>query len=195
MEGMQYLPLQFAIEDFYSYKDGKQLIRKMGRFVRLTFEVCPATISVSTGAIRTLVEHQLQHWEVPLTFDQISLYLLDVALKGIDFKDIKGSEYIGRDYYKLKHVFALYKYERTSFIVTRRQYAYTFGEKLCMNGIQFFEDNRLCIVNFRSCDYIKKFPFDILLINSLCLHYGFCIDRIFCNFGSLHYYDADNWKL
>ena len=187
--------LQFTIEDFGSYLHGKNLIRNNGEFVRLTFEVAPATVSVSFSAIEEIIKRQLEHWQVSLSYDQIVERILAVACEGINFRDIKGSEYIGDDYRRLRQVFDMYKYERTSFAVTRRQYSYVFGEKLCMYSIQFFEDYKRVIVNFRSCDYIKKFPFDLLMVKALCELYKFDITRIFCNFGSLHYYDADTWKL
>lgn len=186
---------QFAIDCVESYRHGKQLIRRRGEFVQRTFEISPALVCVSIDSIDKIVKYLLERWEIPVEYSLIKQYILEVSMKGIDFKTIKGSEYSALDYRKVKQAFDHYSYERTSFAVTRRQYSYSFGPKLCMHSIQFFEDYKHAILEFRSCDYIKKFPFDLLLISSMCEKYKFDIEEIYCFFGSLHYYEEDTWKL
>ena len=186
---------QFVIDNVENYKYGKHIIREKGTFIQRTFEVSPAVVCVSVKTIEEIVKYLLERWEVPVEYSRIKQYILEVSTKGIDFKTIRGSEYSALDYRKVKQAFDHYSYERTSFTVTRRQYSYSFGPKLCMHSIQFFEDYKHAILEFRSCDYIKKFPFDLLLISSMCEAYKLDVEKIYCFIGSLHYYDADTWKL
>ena len=186
---------QFVIDNVENYKYGKHIIREKGEFIQRTFEVSPAVVCVSVNTVEEIVKYLLERWEVPVEYSRIKQYILEVSTKGIDFKTIKGSEYSAQDYRKVKQAFDHYSYERTSFAVTRRQYSYSFGPKLCMHSIQFFEDYKHAILEFRSCDYIKKFPFDLLLISSMCEAYKLDIEKLYCFIGSLHYYDADTWKL
>jgi hypothetical protein len=81
--------------------------------------------------------------------------------------------------------------DRINLRKTRRQFSYQFNENLCMNAMQIFEDRKLMIVYFRSCDYIKKLPLDLYLIKSLIDDYMIKVDKIYCMFGSLHAYDED----
>lgn len=186
---------QFVINNVENYKYGKYLIRKKGTFIQQTFELSPAVVCVSVNAIEEIVKYLLERWEVPVEYSHIKQSILEVSMNGIDFKTIKGSEYNALDYRKVKPAFDHYSYERTSFAVTRRQYSYSFGPMLCMHSLQFFEDYKHAILEFRSCDYIKKFPFDLLLIASMCEAYKLDIEKIYCFIGSLHYYDVDSWKL
>ena len=73
----------------------------------------------------------------------------------------------------------------------RRQHSFSFGEKLCMNGMQIFEDRNMLILNFRSCDAVNKLPYDLSIINSMCDDFELNISRFFCVFGSLHIYNGD----
>lgn len=184
-----------TLDGIESYKYGKYLIRKNGNFIQQTFELSPVMVCVPINAIEEIVKYLLKRWEVPVEYSHIKQCILEVSTKGIDFKTIKGSEYSALDYRKVKFAFDHYAYERMSFAVTRRQYSYSFGPKLCMHSIQFFEDYKHAILEFRSCDYIKKFPFDLLLIASMCDAYRLSIENLYCFIGSLHYYDADSWKL
>lgn len=156
-------------------------------------ELCPCVVEVSTNCIHDIARNffNIKNKNENIDFNDFVRIMKDVIYKGEDFTEIPGSEYIGSDYEKVKKCFNFYSYERQSGLLIRRQFSYSFNEKLCMNGMQIFEDEKLMILNFRSCDYVKKLSFDLYFINTLIEDFGLGIDKIYCIFGSLHIYKGE----
>lgn len=159
-------------------------------------ELCPCVVEVSTNCIYDIVQKffdikNKKNDHCFKKFEEFEHIMKNVIYNGDDFTEFPGSEYIGSDYEKVRKSFSYYNYEKTCGILTRRQFSYSFNEKLCMNGMQIFEDEKLMILNFRSCDYIKKFPFDLYFIKKLLDDFDVNIDKIYCVFGSLHIYKGE----
>ena len=159
-------------------------------------ELCPCVAEVKTDCIESVAKYFFDKRNPWKHKDRDDFLILKTIMNHViynreDFTDIPGSEYIGSDYWKVHRAFSFYAHERITDTVTRRQYSYQFDEKLCMNGMQIFEDQSLMILNFRSCDYIKKFPLDLLFIKILMDDFNVKCDKIYCIFGSLHTYDHD----
>lgn len=157
-------------------------------------ELCPCCVEVNFDCINELAK-KVYFKKAKTNSDIKYLSFVNkmnyVIYRQEKFTDIKGSEYFGEDYEKVQRSFSLYVKESINGLRTRRQFSYSFGEKLCMNGMQIFEDEGIIILNFRSCDYIKKFPFDLLFIKILIDDYCLSIKKVICNFGSLHIYSED----
>lgn len=157
-------------------------------------ELCPCCVEVNFDCINELAK-KVYFKKAKTNSDIKYLSFVNkmnyVVYRQENFTDIKGSEYFGSDYEKVQKSFSLYVKESINGLRTRRQFSYSFGEKLCMNGMQIFEDEGIIILNFRSCDYIKKFPFDLLFIKILIDDYCLNIKKVICNFGSLHIYSGD----
>ena len=159
-------------------------------------ELCPCVVEIQTDCIRDIAKRFFESrnpWNSPdgNDFCRFETVMNHVIYGKEDFTDIPGSEYIGSDYYRVYRCFSFYKHEKIAGILTRRQFSYCFDEKLCMNGMQIFEDEKLMILNFRSCDYVKKFPLDLFFIKILLDDYKVDIDKIYCIFGSLHIYKGE----
>lgn len=189
-----------TIKSWNDFVEKAKIIKVHGTKQQVGFqkynELCPCVVEVEKNCIEEIAQNTFEkrntvHNKFGNDWERFKMNMNHVIYGREDFTDIPGSEYIGSDYAKVQRAFSFYAHERISDTVTRRQYSYSFGEKLCMNGIQIFEDQKLAILNFRSCDYIKKFPFDLLFINILLNDYAVKVDKIYCIFGSLHIYDGD----
>ena len=154
-------------------------------------ELCPCTIEIDTECINEITKDFLRRKKFDGTFDEFKAMFREVIYENESFTEIPGSEYIGLDYENVRKSFANFFVDRINLRKTRRQFSYQFNENLCMNAMQIFEDRKLMIVYFRSCDYIKKLPLDLYLIKSLIDDYMIKVDKIYCMFGSLHAYDDD----
>lgn len=192
-----------TIKSWNDFVEKVKMIKIHGTHEQVGFqkynELCPCVVEVERDCIENIAKNTFEgrnevHNKFGNDWERFLIQMNHVIYGREDFTDIPGSEYIGSDYAKVQRAFSFFAHERISGEVTRRQYCYNFGEKLCMNGIQFFEDKKLVILNFRSCDYIKKFPFDLLFINILLNDYNVKVDKLYCVFGSLHIYDGDKIK-
>lgn len=154
-------------------------------------ELCPCTVEIDLDCIDEITKDFLRRNKFNGTFDEFKSKFRAVIYEDEDFTEIKNSEYIGKDYKNVRKSFTKFFVDTIDEKKTRRQFSYQFNEDLCMNAMQIFEDRKLMIVYFRSCDYIKKFPLDLYLIKSLVDDYKVHINKIYCMFGSLHAYDED----
>lgn len=186
-----------TIKNYKEYVDKQALFKRHGFHVNGTYELSPCVVEIEAKVIDGLADTYLflNHKEVG--WPKLLAGLMNVTLKGADFTAISGSEYIGKDYKSVLECFNSYKNDKESDKTkeARRRFNYMFNEKLCMYGMQIFEDRGILILNFRSCDYIKKLPFDLLLIYNMVQIYGLNIKKFYCNFGSLHIYEKDFDKL
>lgn len=116
----------------------------------------------------------------------------DVILLGREVQPLDNpkSFYCGKDYFSVCNRFMYLNQElrMESPYKGRRQHNFNFGEKLCMEGFQYFPDTKMMIVKFRSCDMLNKFPFDAAIMYFISKK--FCVDvKDFCFFfGSAHMY-------
>ena len=177
------------IKSFEDYKDKIKIFKLHGRRINETYELSPCVVEIKTDCIKDLVKKSLG-------YDDFSYYLLFSDM----FSCVKEKEiiyinddvfYNGEDYSGVTKSFDNYLSDKENKTRTRRQFNYHFNEKLCVHGVQFFEDKKFLIINFRSCDYIKKFPLDVLLFYTLCVNYDIKVDTFYCFFGSLHIYKKE----
>lgn len=154
-------------------------------------ELCPCTVEIDLDCIDEITKNFLKRKKFDGTFDEFKLKFRSVIYEDGNFRDIENSEYIGKDYKNVRKSFTKFLVDTIDEKKTRRQFSYQFNEELCMNAMQIFEDRKLMIVYFRSCDYIKKLPLDLYLIKTLVDDYNVHINKIYCMFGSLHAYDED----
>lgn len=187
-----------TIKSYEDYVDKKNVIHLHGKEKEVGnqkyTELCPCCVEVNFDCINELAKKvYFNRAKTNSNIKYLSFVnkMNYVIYRQEKFTDIKGSEYFGEDYEKVQRSFSLYVKEFINGLRTRRQFSYSFGEKLCMNGMQIFEDEGIIILNFRSCDYIKKFPFDLLFIKILIDDYCLNIKKVICNFGSLHVYSGD----
>lgn len=188
-----------AINSYEDYVNKVNIILRHGKKKEVGdqkyTELCPCVIEIKTSCIEKIAcemfDRKNPHNKVNFNYSHFKYIMKQVIYGDIDFNEIPGSDYASRDYLKEKEAFIKYANDRKSDEVTRRQYLYYFEENSCCNEIQIFEDEKIAIINFRSCDYIKKFPFDVLMFKILMDDFDVKCDKFYCIFGSLHIYDGD----
>lgn len=175
-----------VIKNFNDYNDKKKIFKIHGRDVCNTKELSPCIVEVDVSGIRDIVMKSLNYDDISYSSLYIDLYSCVISSEMLW---ITGEVYYnGEDYSGVVKAFK--KYIEDKEIRTRRQFNYHFDEKLCVHGIQFFEDLNFLVINFRSCDYINKFPIDLLLFKIMCDMYEVDIKKFYCFFGSLHIYNS-----
>lgn len=172
----------FGISSKNDFKYLINYIKETGHKIEGTTERNFISLVVVRKAIDEIVEYKAKEGLEKLLFNE----------ENFDMYDNPKTWYNANDYSGIRSAFNSYEWEKNGEGYDgRRQHSFCFGEKLCMNGIQFFEDQKMLILTFRSCDAVNKLPFDLELINIMCEVYELDIERFYCIFGSLHIYDGD----
>lgn len=184
-----------VIESIADYANKRKIIEYHGKKYNVNGtkykELAPCCVEVKTKCIEAVAKFSLECKTKKIKYDAFRQTLQNVLHGTEDFTEIKGSDYMAEHYTGDVKAFCDYKNERENKLVTRRQFMYQLSKRSCMNEIQFFEEEGFIILNFRSCDYIKKFPFDLLLIKILIDEFNIKCDKIYCLIGSLHIYNGD----
>lgn len=184
------------INNIYDYIKGKEKILTKGNKYEVNntkyTEFLPCFVEVNYDIIEVLASHILFiRSNNTIQYHDFKNKLNGVLHDKCDFLDIEGSDYKADHYVGDIKAFNEYIKDKKENKYTRRQFIYQLSKRSCMNEIQFFEEEKTVILNFRSCDYIKKFIFDLLLMKILLDEYKIKCDRICCFIGSLHIYDGD----
>lgn len=183
-----------TIKNFDDYANKLLIFAQHGKRIDGTRELSPAVIEMNQDAIESVVTGWLKmNGIAEIDFGYVMDEFKEFMKGRRDFTEIEGSEYIASDYDIVNRKFSYYSFERDSRTqyTGRRQFNYHFNEKLCLHGMQIFEDLGTMILNFRSCDYLKKFPLDIYMMAKHCRDRGIEVHKFYCIFGSLHCYDND----
>lgn len=158
-----------------------------GREVEGTVELSPWIRTLSAEEVEEII---IAHSG---SLAAMESFVDDVILLGREVQPLENirSKYKGIDYFTVTKKFMSLNNElnRDDWPYRgRRQHNFNFGEKLCMEGFQYFPDTKMMIVKFRSCDMLNKFPFDAAIMYFMAKK--FCVDvKDFCFFfGSAHMY-------
>lgn len=185
----------FEINNVNDYKEKRNYIDTLGKEYMvngMTYkELAPCCVEVSKNCIDEVAKYSLLEKTDKIEYKDFRRTLYKVLYGTENFTEIEGSDYMAEHYVGDLKAFKDYVYERDNKFATRRQFMYQLSKRSCMNEIQFFEHEGFILLNFRSCDYIKKFPFDLLLIKILIDEFNINCNKFICVFGSLHIYDGD----